>query len=157
VGNRPSSNSKYKIGAKKDGKLVAIQLVNYGTGGVGTGAGASGPAQSMYKCDNISTEDYDVFINAGPSAAFRPPGPPQAVFAFEQAIDELAEKCGMDPLAFREVNDESEARRVQRRIGAEKIGWTRRKPPGSDSGTVKRGIGVAQAIWYRFSSRDSNC
>jgi xanthine dehydrogenase YagR molybdenum-binding subunit len=157
VGNRPSSNSKYKIGAKKDGKLVAIHLVNHGSGGVGTGAGASGPAQSMYKCDAICTEDYDIFINAGPSAAFRAPGHPQAVFAFEQAIDELAEKAGIDPVKFRELNDESDARRVERKIGAEKIGWDKRKPPGSDTGPVKRGIGVAQAIWYRFSSRDSNC
>jgi xanthine dehydrogenase YagR molybdenum-binding subunit len=156
VGNRPSSNQKLKLAADKEGKLLALHLINHGTGGVGTGAGASGPAQSMYICPAICTEDYDVFINAGPAAAFRAPGHPQAVFALEQAIDELAEKLGMDPLEFREKNDPSDARKVERKIGAEKIGWSSRKAPGSDPGPIKRGIGVAQAIWYRFSSRDSH-
>lgn len=156
VGNRPSSHQRLKIGAKKDGKLVAIHLVNHGTAGVGTGAGASGAAQNMYPCPAVLTEDYDVFTHAGPSAAFRAPGHPQAVFAFEQAIDELAEKLGMDPLAFRETIDDSDARRVERKLGAEKIGWASRKPNASDTGPVKKGIGVAQSVWYRMSSRDSN-
>ena len=157
VGNRPSSNQKLKIGAKKDGKLVAIHLVNHGTAGVGTGAGASGPAQNMYQCPATLTEDYDVFTHAGPGAAFRAPGHPQAVFALEQVIDELAEKLEIDPLALRGTIDLSDARRVERKIGAEKIGWSARKKAGADAGVIKRGIGVAQAIWYRFSSRDSHC
>ncbi len=157
TGNRPSSNQKYKIGAKKDGKLVAIQCTNYGTAGVGTGAGATAVAQNIYPCPAIYTEDYDVFTHAGPAAAFRAPGHPQAAFGFEQSIDELAEKLGIDPLALREVIDQSEARSVERKIGAEKIGWSNRKPAGSDAGPVKRGIGMAQAIWYRSSNRDSHC
>src|SRR5437762_3045923 len=110
----------------------------------------------MYPCPVIVTEDSDVFTNAGPAAAFRAPGHPQGAFAFEQAIDELAHKLGIDPLEFREKIDKSEARKAERKIGAEKIGWTDRKPPGSDQGTIKRGIGVAQAIWYRNASRDSH-
>ncbi|MEO6434706.1 MAG: xanthine dehydrogenase family protein molybdopterin-binding subunit [Tepidisphaeraceae bacterium] len=158
VGNRPSSNQKLKIGAKKDGSLVAIHLVNHGTGGVGTGAGASGPAQNMYTCPAIYTEDFDIFTHAGPAAAFRAPGHPQACFALEQAIDELAEKLQMDPLALREKIDPSDARREERKIGAEKIGWPARKPAGSDTGVIKRGVGVAQSVWYRMSSvRDSQC
>jgi CO/xanthine dehydrogenase Mo-binding subunit len=157
TGNRPSSNQKYKIAADKDGNLLALHLVNFGTGGVGTGAGASGPAQNLYTCPAICTEDYDVFTHAGPAAAFRAPGHPQAIFGLEQAMDELAEKLGVDPLQFREKIDPSDARKTERQIGAEKIGWTNRKPAGSDTGSVKRGIGFAQAIWYRFSSRDSHC
>lgn len=159
VGNRPSSNQKLRVGAKKDGSLVAIHLVNYGTGGVGTGAGASGAAQNLYPCPAIYTEDFDIFTHAGPAAAFRAPGIPQAVFAFEQAIDELAEKLEIDPLELREKIDPSDARRQERKIGAEKIGWSKRTPPGSDSGPIQRGIGVAQAIWYRMSGNpdDSQC
>jgi xanthine dehydrogenase YagR molybdenum-binding subunit len=158
VGNRPSSNQTIKIGAKKDGTLVALKLLNYGTAGVGTGAGASGPAQNMYTCPAICTEDSDVFINAGPAAAFRAPGHPQAVFGLEQVIDELAEKLEMDPLELREKIDPSDARRVERKIGAERFGWSgRNKKPGSGDGPVKRGMGVAQAIWYRFMNRDSHC
>jgi len=158
VGNRPSSNQAVKIGAKKDGSLVAIKVINFGTAGVGTGAGATGPAQNLYPCPWIYTEDYDVFTNAGPSAAFRAPGHPQGAFSFEQAIDELAHKLDIDPVALRDKIDESEARRVERRIGAEMIGWKNRKAPGTDSGPVKRGIGMAQAVWYRMASpRDSHC
>src|SRR5205814_3850289 len=43
------------------------------------------------------------------------------------------------------------------RIGAEKIGWKDRHPPGADSGPIKRGIGFAQSVWYRMSNRDSHC
>ncbi len=157
VGNRPSSNQKIKIGAKRDGTLTAIHLVNFGTAGVGTGAGASGPTQNMYPCTNLATEDSDVFINAGPSAAFRAPGHPQGAFSLEQAMDELAEKLQMDPLVLRDKIDPLETRRVQRKIGADRIGWSNRHAPGADPGPVKRGMGVAQAIWYRFSNRDSHC
>ena len=92
VCNRPDSHQQLKIGAKKDGTLTAIELTSYGTAGVGTGAGTAGPATNMYKCPNLLTEEYDVFTNAGPGAAFRAPGHPQGCFAFEQAIDELAVK-----------------------------------------------------------------
>ena len=73
----------------------------------------------MYKCDNVLTEEHDVFTNAGPGAAMRAPGHPQGCFALEQAIDELAEKLNMDPLAFRDKIDESPARREKHRIGAQ--------------------------------------
>lgn len=166
-GNRPSSVQEIKIGAKKDGTLTAIHLVSYGTGGTGTGAGAGGPAKNMYPCPNLLVEESDVFTHAGPAAAFRAPGHPQGAFALEQAVDELAEKLGMDPVALRDKIDfdedqggrnvDSAPRKLERKIGAEKIGWSRRRPPGSDPGPVKRGLGMAQAIWYRIVDLDAAC
>jgi|KBSMisStandDraft_5_1062788.scaffolds.fasta_scaffold00167_13 xanthine dehydrogenase YagR molybdenum-binding subunit len=155
-GNRPDSRVHLKIGAKTDGTLTAMQLVSYGTAGVGTGAGAAGPTQNMYKCANVHTEEYDVFTNAGPAAAMRAPGHPQGAFALEQAIDELAEKLGIDPLEFRDKNDEHPARREERRIGAQLCGWSERHKPGADAGPVKRGLGVAQSVWYRIGDTDSH-
>jgi xanthine dehydrogenase YagR molybdenum-binding subunit len=157
VCNRPDSHQQLKIGAKKDGTLTAIKLTSYGTAGTGTGAGTAGPATNMYKCPNLLTEENDVFINAGPGAAFRAPGHPQGCFAFEQAIDELAVKLEMDPLALRDKIDEHPARRVERQIILERTNWRNRKPAGSDAGPVKRGIGIAQSVWYRFVSMDSSC
>ncbi|AKT36839.1 xanthine dehydrogenase family protein molybdopterin-binding subunit [Chondromyces crocatus] len=166
-GNRPSSVQHLRIGAKKDGALTAIHHVSHGTGGTATGAGAGAPAKNMYACPNILIEESDVFTHAGPSAAFRAPGHPQGAFALEQLIDELAEKLGMDPLALRDKIDidedlggrnvDSEARRMERKIGSQKFGWSRRKAPGSDPGPVKRGLGMAQAIWYRFVDLDASC
>lgn len=157
VGNRPSSVQKLRVGASKEGKLNAIHLVSYGTAGVGTGAGVGGPAQYMYSCPNILVEESDVFIHAGPGEAFRAPGHPQGCFALEQVIDELAEKLNIDPLALRDLNDTHEARRAERRIGAERVGWKSRHKPGAESGVVKRGLGAAQSIWYRFTNHDSAC
>lgn len=155
VGNRPDARMHVKAGAKRDGTLTALHLVSYGTAGVGTGAGTAGPVQNMYKCENVLTEEYDVFINAGPAAAMRAPGHPQGCFALEQAIDELAEKLNMDPLALRDKNDENLARREERRIGAQMANWSQRHAPGSDAGPIKRGLGVAQAVWYRITNLDS--
>jgi CO/xanthine dehydrogenase Mo-binding subunit len=157
VSNRPDSHQKLKIGAKQDGTLTAIELTSYGTAGVGTGAGTAGPATNMYKCPNLLTEEYDVFINAGPGAAFRAPGHPQGCFAFEQTIDDLAVKLNMDPLTLREKIDESPARKAERAVILERTNWRNRRSAGSDTGPIKRGMGVAQSVWYRFVSMNSSC
>lgn len=157
VSNRPDSHQKLKIGAKLDGTLTAIELVSYGTAGVGTGAGTAGPATNMYKCPNLLTEEYDVFTNAGPGAAFRAPGHPQGCFALEQAIDELAIKLELDPLTYREKIDENPARKVERQLILDRTNWSKRRPAGSDTGPIKYGMGIAQSVWYRFVNMNSSC
>jgi xanthine dehydrogenase YagR molybdenum-binding subunit len=157
VSNRPDSHQMLKIGAKRDGTLTAIHLTSYGTAGVGTGAGTAGPATNMYKCPNLLTQEFDVFVNAGPGAAFRAPGHPQGCFAFEQAIDEVAVKLDMDPLTFREKIDASPARKAERQVILERTNWRNRRPAASDTGPIKRGMGIAQSVWYRFVSMDSSC
>src|SRR5262249_8987213 len=97
TGNRPSSEQWIKLAAKKDGSLTALQLIVHGNGGTNGGTGASGPAKNIYACPNVKVEEYDVFTNAGPSAAFRAPGHPQGAFVLEAAMDELAKKLHMDP------------------------------------------------------------
>ena len=154
-GNRPSSIHYLKIGAKKDGRLTAIQQRSFGTAGIGLGAGVGGIVQSMYDCPNFATEQYDVFTHAGPGAAWRAPGNVQGAFGIESLIDELAEQLGMDPLTYRDIIDKSEVRRVERIRGAEKFGWSRRKKSGSDTGPVKKGLGMAQSSWPRMSHLDS--
>ena len=154
-GNRPNSIHYLKIGAKKNGTLTAIQQRSHGTAGVALGAGVGRIAQILYECPNFATEQYDVFTNAGPGAAWRAPGNVQGAYGVEQAIDEVADKLKMDPLALRDVIDKSEARKVERQRGAEKFGWSRRKPAGSGPGPVKKGMGVAQSTWPRFVELDS--
>ena len=157
VSNRPDSHQKLRIGAKKDGTLTAIQLTSYGTAGVGTGAGTAGPASNLYQHQSLLTEEYDVFINAGPGAAFRAPGHPQGCFALEQTIDDLAEKLNMDPIAFRDKIDDNPARRVERQLIVERTNWKNRRPAGADKGPVKRGMGISQSVWYRFINMNSSC
>lgn len=157
VGNRPSSDQMLRIGANKDGSLAAVHLVSYGTAGCGTGAGCSGPATNLYKYASIHTEENDVFTNAGPGTAMRAPGHPPGAFALEQTIDELAVRLNLDPIVYRDGIDEHPVRRVERQIARESDLWKSRNPiAGADRGPVKRGVGLAQSVWYRFVSMDSS-
>src|SRR5260370_12112374 len=63
----------------------------------------------------------------------------------------------MDPLTLREKIDENPARKVERQLILERTNWRNRKPAGSDTGPVKRGMGVAQSVWYRFVNMNSSC
>jgi xanthine dehydrogenase YagR molybdenum-binding subunit len=146
-GNRPATWQHLRIGARRDGMLTAVSLLEYGTAGVGVGAGVGNFAQALYACPNFSSAQNDVFINAGRATPMRGPGNTPGAFAMEQAIDELADKLGLDPLVLRERNDPSAVRREQRRLGAQRTGWDRRHQPGADAGPVKRGLGMAQSLW----------
>jgi xanthine dehydrogenase YagR molybdenum-binding subunit len=157
VGNRPSSDQTLRIGAKKDGTITAIHLVAYGTAGCGTGAGCSGPAANLYQSASLHTEENDVFINAGPASAMRAPGHPQGAFALEQTIDDLAVKLSMEPIDLRDKADTHPVRRVERQIVRESDIWkSRNQVAGADQGPIKRGVGLAQSVWYRFVSMNSS-
>lgn len=156
-GNRPSSKQHLRIGARLDGTLTAIALQAWGSAGVAQGAGVGGIAMALYDCPNRESLQFDVFTNTSPSTAMRGPGNTQGAFALEQAIDALAEKLAMDPVALRDVIDLSAVRREERRLGAQKIGWERRKSPGFDQGPIKRGIGMAQSLWPANVQINSAC
>ncbi|HKM64156.1 MAG TPA: xanthine dehydrogenase family protein molybdopterin-binding subunit [Acidisphaera sp.] len=156
-GNRPGTWQRLRIGARRDGTLTAISLVSYGTAGVTVGAGVGNNAQALYACPNFESAQHDVFTNGGPGCAMRGPGNTPGAFALEQAIDELAERLSLDPVALRDRIDPSRARREERRIGAERIGWQRRRPPGADAGPVKRGLGMAQSIWGANVQLNAGC
>jgi len=150
TGNAPSALMTLRIGAKKDGTFTALHAKSYGSAGIATGAGTSGPATTIYaNCPNIKAENFDVFTNAGPQAPLRAPGHPQGAFGLESAVDEMAAKLGMDPIELRKKNDPNPVRLAQYDAGAKAIGWERRnKTPGEGSGAKKRGIGVAGGNWY---------
>ncbi len=156
VGNRPSSHQQLRLGAKKDGTLTAIEVVNFGTPGIGHGAGAGAASRRFYLCPNVSQRDHDVATNLGPAAAFRAPGWPQGAFALEQAMDELADKLQLDPLELRQKNywdKPFKALRIQYEIGAARFGWRRRAQIAAsnrNSGPVKRGLGMATSCWPTF-------
>ena len=156
-GNRPATVQKLRVGAGRDGALTAIAIDTYGTAGVGLGAGVGFFAQGLYACDNFSIAQSDVFINAGPGCAMRAPGNVPGAFALEQAIDELAERLGLDPLALRDRIDPSPVRLAERRAGAERFGWGRRRAPGADAGPVKRGLGMAQSFWTANVNTQASC
>ena len=146
AGNRPSMTQHVKAGATRDGRLIAYDMRGYGTGGTGGGAGFTGPY--VYHVPNIRTERTNIAVNAGSQRAMRAPGHPQGAFAMDSLMDELAEQLGMNPLEFRRLNDESEVRQAQYTLGAQEIGWHKRKSvAGSGTGIKKRGMGVGSGQW----------
>jgi len=146
AGNRSGSWQKLKAGVKNDGTLIAMQATQYRLGGVGQGSQAGQPY--VYHADEFYREVYALHTNEDSSIAMRAPGHPQASFAMESLMDELAYKIGMDPVAFRKKNLRDEAYHRQLDRGAREIGWDRRNPtPGGNSGPFKRGIGCAVGTW----------
>ena len=147
AGNRSASWTKFKAGAKKDGSFVALQATQYRIGGVGQGSQAGQP-YSVYKVGDFYREVYALHTNEDSAIAMRAPGHPQASFAMESLLDELAYKIGMDPVEFRKKNMPDEAYHRQIDRGASVIGWSKRNAtPGGGPGPLKRGMGCAAGTW----------
>jgi xanthine dehydrogenase YagR molybdenum-binding subunit len=151
AGNRAGSLQRLRAAASKDGLLVAMHAIQNKLGGVGNGSQAGQPYQ--YKVAETYREVMSVHTNEDASRAMRAPGHPEASFAMESLMDELADKLGMDPVEFRLKNLGGGQGHVnatydrQLRRGAKEIGWERRKLAGSGSGTLKRGFGCAIGAW----------
>jgi CO/xanthine dehydrogenase Mo-binding subunit len=148
TGNRPNSEQKVRIGVDRDGRLIAIDLVQRGSGGIGAGSGSAGPFKSVYRCPNVRTSETNVYINAGPSSPMRAPGWPQGCFALELAMDEMARKLKMDRFEFRRLNNDNPVRALELNLGARAFGWSEKSAAPKSSGPVRRGIGVASAAWH---------
>ncbi|MGN6507180.1 MAG: xanthine dehydrogenase family protein molybdopterin-binding subunit [Tepidisphaeraceae bacterium] len=146
AGNGPGSIQKLKAGVNKDGTLVAVRSVTHGLAGVGRANIAAQPYQ--YKAEHFWREQTPVNTNEDASVAMRAPGFPQASFAIESLMDELAEKIGMDPVEFRKKNATNPTHVRQLDKGAEVIGWKNRlAQAGATPGTLKRGFGCGIGAW----------
>lgn len=146
AGNRSGSWQKLKGGASKSGSLVAVHAVQYRLGGVGNGAQAGQPY--IYSAADSYREVYSLHTHVDSSRAMRAPGHPQASFAMESLMDELAHKINMDPLEFRKKNLKDKVYHRQLDRAAKEIGWERRnRIPGAGPGPLKRGIGCSVGTW----------
>lgn len=146
AGNRSGSWQKLKAGVKNDGTIVALQARQYRLGGLGPGSQAGQPY--IYRMGDTYREIYALHTNEDSSVAMRAPGHPQASFAVESLVDELAWKIKMDPVEFRIKNLRDEVYHRQLRRGAQEIGWSRRNPvAGGNAGPFKRGMGCAVGVW----------
>ena len=163
----PTSGSKIKVkmGATKDGKLVAAEIwMAYEAGafpGSPVGAGAM-CIIAPYTIENFLIDAYDVVVNRPKTAAYRAPGATNAAFASETVIDELAEKCGIDPIDFRLKNavKEGDAQVVGppfKRIGLiETLEGIKNSPHYKSKLTGKfRGRGVASGFWFNAGMQSS--
>lgn len=126
-GSGPASATfmRVKLGAKKDGKLTAGQVYMVYEAGAFPGAPVGGGAVTTfgsYNCENILVDGYDVVCNKQKAQAYRAPGQPQAGFAVECAMDELAEELQLDPMDFRLKNAVSEGDRMPNGVAHARFG-----------------------------------
>jgi len=165
AGHRHPTIQHLRIGARKDGTLVTVELkALVPVGAHGSDSIVEGPVKELYLCPNVRTEVSTVRTNEGPAKAFRAPGYVEGSFALESAMDMLAERLGIDPLELRLKNyadmdqvrgKEYSAKNLRQAYteAAEKIGWASRPHNGSSAAadfpfiTRKRGIGMASQIW----------
>jgi xanthine dehydrogenase YagR molybdenum-binding subunit len=158
VGARPRTEQRLTVGAKKDGKLTAIRHHVYAhTSRIEDYLESSAfPTRVMYDCPNISTTHRLVPLNVGTPTYMRAPGVATGTFALEVAMDELAYKLNMDPLALRlanyaEVDPHSKKPFTEKNLrkcyeqAAEKFGWSRRshEPRSMRKGNTLIGYGMA--------------
>ncbi len=117
----PQTVMTLKLGAKRDGTLVALQGNGVFDSGAYPGASAGLGClllSSTYRCPNIDIRGYEVLTNKVGVGAYRAPDAPQMTFALESAVDELCRALEMDPLAFRLKNGFKEGDPLVGRGGA---------------------------------------
>lgn len=96
-----------KTGAKKDGSLTALQakvVLDNGIFAFALGGIVGALMGGYYKCANVKIGCYEVITNKPQTGAYRAPGAPQATFALESNIEDMARELGIDSLEFRLKN-----------------------------------------------------
>jgi xanthine dehydrogenase YagR molybdenum-binding subunit len=159
--HRPATIQRFRIGATADGNITAIAHESW------SGDLAGGKPEStvrstrlVYAGANRMTATRLAALDLPEGNSMRAPGDAPASMALEIAMDEMAEKLHLDPIAFRIRNDtqvdpEHPARRFSERhlveclkTGAERFGWSRRnsQPGKTREGPWLIGLGVATAF-----------
>src|ERR1700759_2969080 len=159
--HRPATIQRIRIGAGEDGKIIAIGHESW-SGDLPGGKPETAVNQTrlLYAGANRLTATRLAVLDLPEGNAMRAPGEAPGMMALEIAIDEMAEKCGLDPIAFRVRNDtredpEKPGRPFSQRqlveclrLGAERFGWNRRvaKPASVREGRWLIGLGMAAGI-----------
>ena len=156
--HRPATIQRIRIGADKDGKITAIAHEST-SGNLPQGRPESATSQTklLYAGANRMIAMRLAVLDLPEGNAMRAPGEAPGLMALEIAMDEMAEKLGLDPIEFRIRNDtqvdpeKPERPFSQRQLieclrqGAERFGWSKRnpKPAQTRDGDWLVGIGVA--------------
>ncbi|MQA18408.1 aldehyde oxidoreductase molybdenum-binding subunit PaoC [Rugamonas rivuli] len=159
--HRPATIQRVRLGASREGKLVAIGHESW-SGDLPGGGPETAVQQTrlLYAAPHRMTKMRLAVLDLPEGNAMRAPGEAPGLMALEIAMDEMAEKLKMDPVTFRIINDTSsdpekkERKFSQRRLveclrtGADKFGWSQRsaQPGKLRDGRWLIGMGVAAAF-----------
>ncbi|TGD95904.1 aldehyde oxidoreductase molybdenum-binding subunit PaoC [Methylobacterium nonmethylotrophicum] len=160
--HRPATIQRVRIGATKDGVITAIAHESV-SGNLPGGVPETAVDQTklLYAGENRLTSLRLATLDLPEGNAMRAPGEAPGMLALEVAMDEMAEKLGLDPVEFRIRNDtQVDPNEPGRpfshrdlvgclRLGAERFGWARRTPT---PGRVRDGqwlVGLGMAAGFR--------
>jgi xanthine dehydrogenase YagR molybdenum-binding subunit len=160
--HRPATIQRIRIGASLDGKITAIAHEST-SGNLPDGKPETAVAQTrlLYAGANRLTFMKLAILDLPEGNAMRAPGEAPGLMALEIAMDEMAERLGLDPVEFRVINDtqvdpENPDRPFSQRQlvtclreGAEHFGWNERNPK---PGQVRDGrwlVGMGMAAGFR--------
>lgn len=159
--HRPATIQRIRIGATREGRITAIAHEGW-SGDLPGGQAETAVNQTrlLYAGEHRLTTTRLAVLDLPEGNAMRAPGEAPGMMALEVAMDEMAEKLGMDPVEFRIVNDTqvdpekpgrpfSQRKLVEcLRQGAERFGWSRRnaRPAQVRDGRWLVGMGVAAAF-----------
>jgi len=112
----------------------------------------------LYACHNVSTTHALVRTNEPQPVPMRAPGTAPGTFALESAMDEAAERLGLDPLDLRVKNFADHDQEAGRpwssnsllecyRVGAERFGWADRQKKAKRDGRWAIGFGMATTLY----------
>jgi CO/xanthine dehydrogenase Mo-binding subunit/aerobic-type carbon monoxide dehydrogenase small subunit (CoxS/CutS family) len=104
---RHATQIHVKVGATRDGQLMAMETELYGDTGAYASLGdkvltrATTHSAGPYEIPHVRADCYAMYTNNPPAGAFRGFGVTQSAFAVESTMDMLAEKLGIDPIELR--------------------------------------------------------
>ncbi|MGO4175603.1 aldehyde oxidoreductase molybdenum-binding subunit PaoC [Bosea sp. TAF32] len=159
--HRPATIQRIRIGTTREGKITAISHESW-SGDLPDGGPEEAVNQTrlLYAGADRITSTRLAVLDLPEGNAMRAPGEASGMMALEIAIDEMAEKLGLDPVEFRILNDTqvdpehpkrpfSQRHLVEcLRTGVERFGWSKRQaqPGRQRDGRLLVGMGVAAAF-----------
>ena len=161
--HRPATVQRVRLGATPDGRLTAFALeaTTHCARGEPFLERAAAFSRSLYAAPNRLTGHRLQLMDIAVASAMRAPGEAPGMMALEIAMDEMAEKLGLDPIDFRIRNDTQvdptapERRFSQRQLarclqeGAKIFGWDQRKPPRAQKKEGGKLLGMGVAAGFR--------
>ncbi len=159
-----ATRSHVKIGAMKDGTITAMQASLCFEAGAFKGSPMGPGCMTVftpYDVENMYIEGYDVVVNKPKVAAYRAPGAPQAEFAAEMVINEIASKLGIDPIELRLRNAAKEGTQTVygpklKRVGlVECLEAAKNSPQYQSALKANQGRGLAAGFWFNIGGLSS--
>ena len=166
-GTGPTAGTHYwvKMGATKEGRLIAAQARLVFEAGAYPPSNVSSGAQTIFACydiPNVYVEAFDVVVNKQMNAAYRAPGSPTAAFAEQTVLDEICEKLQIDPIELSLLNAAKEGTRRATGPVFPRIGYIETLQAAKEHAHYltplkgpNQGRGVASGFWFNSTGPSS--